>query len=351
MRTLFWLLSLAGTVHSADLHIEANWAIDRQFSAPHAAQLWIEEYDWQPSLNTEMSLQQSGFEIAAQITDDKTELTQLYQDISGPQAEWTVGLKSQEWAYAHSSDQLNWLDHATVIVREQYFSALTLQTFCQFDTVNTPGCGLRTSGWLGSLDWQLMTRRVQDWQFAMALQAQLGLGGLVYLEGHYDNTTQWITLTSPSASGTYAAVDAQGSQLSGTAGLQWTWPAELTLNVETNLREHHLHEENWKQIAAQLDTSSAGLVAPFIDEALPAHQYLVRLNWTIDTYELEQVMVMWPAANTWLSRTRIMKELTPELTFETAVDVPAPEGIFASVGAGPSVKLQLSYRDGIKLGR
>ncbi|EAR07543.1 hypothetical protein [Reinekea blandensis] len=350
MARWFWLLVLMSPALATELQLEANWALDKQWSANAPAQQWVTRTDWTPELDADLALQHRGFELAVQVTPEQAQIRQLYQDVSSDNAEWTVGLKSQEWAYSHGSEDLNWLQDATFVMREQYGSRLTLQTFCQSMPDNDPGCGARITGWYDRFDGQLLTRYLDGWDVAGALQAQLGDGGLVYLEAQMETHGQWHQIQSTSPEAPLRVSQVQGNRLAGTLGVQWTLPTEVTVSYEYHYSDRHFSQGQWHSVGQQLTETSAGLLSDVLQKPFQANQHLYRLNWPILDSELEQILVVWPEMSTWISHTSITTPLTPSLSLSAEVERPNPDGLLAAIGTGPSVRVRLSLRDGITLG-
>lgn len=345
--SLFVMLSCAH-LQGAELLINADFALERQWSASDATVSWIPSTAWTPELTSTFRLQHQGFEAAFNVTPEDGSLESLYQDISTDTLEWTIGIKAQEWAYAYSSEALNWLDEAPVVMTEYFLPAASVQTFCRFPDAQSPACGGRAYGWWRSTDWQLMAQRDEHWQLGAGLQMQIGLGGIAFAEGLYQEQADVAVIVGQP--GLLSIRTQAESQWTLNTGLQWSWANGLSALYELSVPEHPWRESQWHAISDQLSTPTAGLLADAFDRPVPAQQHVLRLEQSWQAFQLEQVVVYWPTARqSWLSQTRAVYELNSRMDLSLEWEQHAPEGVFADIGAGQTVRLTLSISDGLPL--
>lgn len=349
MRLLTFLLFIMSTAHAADLQWQANWILDRQWQSAETSLDWITDQNWSAQSEVELALLHNGFELAVQYSENQWLLSRLYQDIGTARSDWTVGIKPQEWAFAHSSDALNWLDDSPLILREQFLPIASLQNYCRLPDSAPVACGARLSGWLQQLDWQLMAERDNAWRLGSGLQLQAGTGGLFYVEGGMTEQKSSLSLAPLYDNGPLTTETTESTLWQGTLGLQWTTATNLTMHYEVTARTDSIQRSQWQTVVEQLETPAAGLVADVLDDPFPADQHMLRVQKQFSTLSAEQILILWPAADTWLSQSKLSYPLSPSLEASVLFEHHAAEGVLGKIGAGQRIELRVSLRDGLVL--
>lgn len=341
------LFIICSTAIATELSIDAEWSLERHWQDKNSAVDWVPGTIWQPNYSTTLSLQQSGFEVSGTFQSGSAELERLYLDTNTGAFDWTIGIKPQDWAYAHSSNALNWIDDRPLFLAEHYTQWGSVQAFCQTDAETSGGCGARVSGWWQSWDWQTQVRYEGASEFSAAAQWQFGTGGLFFWEkSFHQDGRQWQLQDGPTG---VTATSVKTPLFKGTAGIQWTWPNRLTAQIESSFQTTPLHQGDWQKVKDQLQTSAPYTVGNLIETHWPTHQHLVRFEKAGELLTATQTFVWWPSVSDWVSETGLSYSLNPKTDVVFEFSTTSPEGILATIGEGHRVVFRVEFSDGIDI--
>jgi hypothetical protein len=345
------LLPLALTLSIASAEdlsgqIEARWQVNKRWQSKDPVQEWVAAQDWQSELAVDIRTQQNGLGFALAILPTNAQLRELFVDFSGQQAEWTVGQKPQEWAYAFGSDALNWLDDTPMILREQYLPWSTLQTYCASDFTDRDGhCGVRLSGW-GTIEWQVMARHQNYTSMGGGFQTVLNDQWLVFSEALYHHKKTGESLLSISTD-TFVVQSQKENGWETNLGVQVSTTAGTAVQYEWHYDEHRLNAQQWNQIQLQLESDSALLIANALQSPRGEHQHLLRFAQDWQSLNAEGVMIYWPdTENSLLFQASLTQELSQQLSVSLEWQQPSKPSLLAQIGQGGSVKIGLVYSEG-----
>jgi hypothetical protein len=337
------LIFIATPAAASQGTIEAEWRWARQWSNPDAVQDWASASLWQSELSADLSLSQQGLTATTTLDTDSAKLSELYYEHSTSWLDYTLGLRELEWAFAYYQSQLDWLDDKRQIMAEYFFSTGSAQTFCRTDDGL---CGLRLSGWHDQWDWQLLAGHSKKMQFAGALQRQFGQGGLVYLEGAYQQQAAEFRL-EPISDSLWQIRETTADRWQSNIGIQWTTAFELTIQGEWLYRPNTYNRRDWDRITGQLNTTRAASVAQAFQAPLSQHSLLLREYWQIDKIALENVTLYWPQAkHSALNELTIEYELTSVLTISTEWQHTTKQSMLGRIGQGDKISISLNFTDG-----
>lgn len=325
--------------------LDAVWSLDRVWPHSNTLQNWTDAQDWQAQSEVDLGLQQNGFTVLAHISDTAVSLNELYYDLSWAGAEWSVGRKPQEWAYGYSQSALNWVDEDLMLMREQFFSFGSWQSWC-YSLDDTAGCANRLSGWFNNADWQMMIDFREYWRAGLAVQTLIGDGGLVYAELYSSEMERYTQLTAIGPEVHIAGTE-EGSQHQVNLGAQWTFPFKLTLQTEFRWMQQGLNSNDWNTIHAQLGTASAAMVGAAFAEPLAQQQWMVRFAQPWRDFNIENVSIYWPQANHSLfNRTQIGVDINATLSAEISWEHHVKGSVLNDIGQGNRVAIQFQFTDG-----
>ncbi len=341
------ILLLSGSAVAAEpwsKSIEIELQTERAWANADASQPWITSSQWQESLITDVLLTKQGFGLGWETENTTIEITDLYQDFSFKNADWTVGIKPQEWAYAYSDSQLNWIeDSDPMLLTEQYLPFGSWQLLCRYNHQTL--CATRLTGWLDIFDWQIMIGVEDHWQGAAALQSQIGSGGLFYIESFARSQYETQTLT-PIAVNISQIETEISSFVQANIGLQWTFN-QLTLQTESLFRNRGLSADDWDSIHSQLESSAAGLVADAFQSPLGRSQHLLRINQDWGAVNFENIIIFWPDANnSLLNELNLSWEITHKLTLSSEWQHSFESSLLSSIGKQDDVIFTLNFKNG-----
>jgi len=341
------LLSITNVSIASELtaQIEANWRTERNWTNNEAIQAWIPSSKWSPELEATLSLQKGGFGLSLDISEQATTLGDLYYDFSTTHADWTLGRKPQEWAFAYSDSALNWLDDQPMLMREQYASfgqwqAVCLQEGSQSECIN------RLNGYLSTFDWQIMMGFNEHWRVAAGLQSQVGQGGLVYGEVYWaeqEASQKIVSLTSELSTLTNDVSNFSQINL----GAQWSTASNLTLHWEVLLLNQGLDEQDWQHITAQLNTSAAGLIADSHEGPFGRIQHLLRASQSLGDYAIENVWIIWPQAHdSWLNEFSVSYDIDSRFSAKVEWQHAQKDSALSQIGLENKVAITFTFEDG-----
>ena len=233
-------------------------------------------HDWQADLTATIGLNKNGFNTEIEIGQTLIHMNEFYYDVSRSAADWSIGRKPQQWSYAYNQSGLNWIDSDLLVMREQYFSSGSWQSWCYVESERN-GCASRLSGWLAQFDWQLMLDyQNKFWRSGLGLQSQFGQGGLLYSELYTSEQSPYTQYIEPDI-GPAVVTPAIGSQTKINLGAQWTTTFGLTAQAEFSWQQSGLNQQDWENILAQLATEDAYLISAAFTEPLARQQGMFRL--------------------------------------------------------------------------
>ncbi len=339
---LLWLPHFALS-SEAKVTVEAEWNLEKHQADSNAEQTWINASTWQERLEAELGLTKNGLGLSVLIEPENTSIEELYYENETNLFDYSLGLKEQEWAYAYSNSQLDWLDEERFALLEYYLSFGSGQLFCR---AGDGFCGGRLSGWYDQWDFQLLAGSGKTAQFSSALQRQFGSGGVAYVEFDYQQKTD-ITVLEKLAPATYYIAAKDTEQWQSNAGIQWTTGFNLTILGEWVYRDTALDENDWDTIADQLKTESAGLVVDAFDDPFSQHTFLIRTFWQYDKVNTENVILYWPQAkHSLLNEFTVEYELNSVLTLAAEWQHAFKGSVLNRIGQGDTIALGVNFKDG-----
>ncbi len=293
-----------------------------------------------------MSVTKSGFGLATTIGENSTSLDELYYDFATENAEWTVGRKPQEWAFGYTENALNWIDQDVILLREQFASFGSWQSWCYVNEANQ-GCATRASGWLGAADWQVMLGYQEAWRAGLGLQAQLGSGGLTYVELYASEREPERQLATV-GTGVFQIQSGMAPQTQVNLGAQWTTRYNLTIQAEMLWLEHGLDQDAWRQVLQQLLTPQAGLVADAFSQPMGRSQYMVRFALPWHEFDVENVSLLWPEAdNSLLNQLSVQLKVNSSFSIKTTWQHNVEGNVLRRIGQQDQVRVQFQFIDGL----
>jgi hypothetical protein len=328
--------------------LEGHWTLDRAWSNSSADAPWIPATQWQSDLSATLAIDMNGIGIEATVDDDNATLERLYVDISTNKTDWTIGRKPQEWSYGFNSEQLNWVQNQSIILREQYFSFGSWQSLCLNENSQVD-CAMRLSGWFSQADWQLQAAYGEYWRTAAGVQVPFGLGGLLFGEIYWSENEPTLSLqqVAPSVA-TVANQPESMTQIN--FGAQWTSSFNLTLQVESLVRNQGLDSMQWHTIVEQLNTPNAGLVSSAFAQPFGRSQHMIRLAQSWQSFEFESINLYWPdASNSWLHELNLGYVINDQIDLEINWQHARKGSVLNRIGLQDSVSVTLNFKDGFAI--
>lgn len=351
LRIDFLLLQLfvaLAYAHAGQGTLEGQWTLNRAWSNSSADASWIPATQWQPDLSATLTIDMNGLGIEATVDDDNATLERLYVDISTDSTDWTIGRKPQEWSYGFNSEQLNWIQDQSIILREQYFSFGSWQSLCLNENAQVD-CAMRLSGWFSQADWQLQAAYGVHWRTAAGVQVPFGLGGLLFGEIYWSESEPALSLQQV-APFVVTLANQTGSMTQINIGFQWTSSFNLTLQVESLVRNQGLDSMQWQTIVEQLKTSNAGLVSSAFAKPFGHSQHMIRLAQSWQNFEFESINLYWPdATNSWLHELNLGYVINDQIELEINWQHARKDSVLNRIGLQDSVSVTLTFKDGFAI--
>lgn len=343
----FVLLSLIGFSHAAPLNgrLEAEWQAQLHMENKGRAQSWINQDKRTAIYSAGLQLNKGALSSELIIDQDALSLKSLYLDIELQQSDWTLGRKPQQWSFAMMGSRLNWLDQQWLIMREQYFSTGSWQLTCAVKTDNRM-CASRISGWHDLTDWQLLASFGKTWQFGGALQQTVGESSLIFAEYYYHSAEQSAQLNKLTDN-IYRSSNKSKPFSQLNFGAQWSSRWQTTLHTEVLINNAGLNKYQWHKVQQQLNTPTAGLVAPSFEGSFNRLQTLFRLSQTWQNITLENNFIYWPLAqNTWLNEMTISRPLNDNFEVALSFNNTNDDGLLSAIGKQNSIALSFGFKEG-----
>lgn len=325
--------------------LEAEWAVTRAWQAASPRVAWIDATPWQTDISTQLAVEKDGFNVATTVSPSSIELSHLYLDVSASTIDWSVGIKPQEWGYAHSAETLNWITDQPVLMGEAYTSLGSVQAYCADPEQNYDlNCGVRLSGWQ-PIEWQWLMRWQESLSLAVAAQTTLGQASLIYLEALWQQDA-----TQPNLSSVFGEVAElqwrKAPAWQSTLGLQYTSTVQTTLHYEWHVNSSRLTHSEWDRIFIQLTTDYAGLVAGAFDTPQGQQQHLFRISQPWHSFTGEYAAVYWPGNDSVMQQLNLQYELSGKLEAYGEWHWANDNSALSQIGYGQVVRMGLRLTDG-----